>query len=50
VRVNARSVYNRALCLAQPQWLLVKIWYLAQILPPTNIHVQQLTAVASWYI
>jgi hypothetical protein len=55
VRAQARNAYTRTLCLAQRiqyvwQCLLAKIWYLAQILPPTNIHVQQLTADASWCI
>ena len=30
--------------------LLSKIWYLAQILPPTKEHVQQLTTVCTWFI
>jgi hypothetical protein len=30
--------------------LLVKIWYLAQIFPPTHPHAQQLTTICSWFI
>jgi CHAT domain-containing protein len=55
VRAQARSASIRTLCLAQllqsvRQSFLAKIWYLAQILPPINIHVQQLTAVVSWFV
>jgi len=46
---------RRTLCLAQRiQYvhlcLLTKIWYLVQILPPTKVHVQQLTTVSTWFI
>jgi hypothetical protein len=55
VRAQARKAYARTLCLAQRiQYvhlcLLAKIWYLAQILPPTTVHVKQLTTVCSWFI
>ena len=55
VRAQARKAYARTLCLAQRiQYvhlcLLAKIWYLAQILPPTKAHVQQLTTVCTWFI
>jgi len=54
VRAQARKVYAQTLCLAQRiQYvhlcLLAKIWYLAQILPPTNDQVQ-LTNVCNWFI
>ena len=48
VRAQARSAYGRfqyvQLC------LLAKIWYLAQVLPPTRQHMQQLSTVCAWYI
>jgi len=51
VRVQTRKAYARTLCLAQRiqrnPCLLAKIWYLAQILPPTKEHVQQLTTVCT---
>ena len=55
IRAQARQAYARTLCLAQRiQYvhlcLLAKIWYLAQILPPTKEHVRQLTTVCTWYI
>jgi len=55
VRAQARKAYARTLCLAQRvQYvhlcLLAKIWYLAQILPLTKEHVQQLTTVCTWFI
>jgi hypothetical protein len=55
VRAQARKAYARNLCLAQRiqyvhLWLLAKIWYLAQVFPPTTVHVQQLTTVCSWFI
>jgi hypothetical protein len=55
VRGVAHRSYHRTLCLAQriqyvQLCLLAKIWYLAQILPPTSTHVKQLAAVAAWFI
>jgi superfamily II DNA/RNA helicase len=55
VLAQARKAYARALFLAQLMQyvhlcLLSKIWYLAQILPPTKEHVQQLTTVCTWFI
>jgi hypothetical protein len=55
VRAQARKAYARTLCLAQriqyvQLCLIAKIWYLAQILPPTTVHVQQITTVCSWFI
>jgi len=55
IRAQARKAYARTLCLAQRlpyvhRCLLSKIWYLAQILPPTKEHVQQLTTVCTWLI
>jgi len=55
IRTQARKAYAQTLCLAQRiQYvhlcLLAKIWYLAQILPPTKEHVQQLTTVCTWFI
>ena len=55
VREQTRKAYARILFLAQRiQYvhlcLLSKIWYLAQILPHTKEHVQQLTTVCTWII
>ena len=55
VRAQARKGYARTLCLAQRiQYvhlrLLAKIWYPAQILPPTKERVQQPTTVCTWFI
>jgi len=55
VRAQARKAFARTLCLAQRiQYvhlcLLAKIWYLAQILPPTKEHLQKLTIVCTWYL
>jgi hypothetical protein len=55
VLVQARKSLARTLCLEQRiQYvkicLLAKIWFTAQILLPTRIHVQQLTAICRWYI
>jgi hypothetical protein len=30
--------------------LLAKIWYTAQIFPPSRIHAQQLTTICAWFI
>ena len=54
VRAQARKAYARTLRLAQRikyvhLCLLSKIWYLAQILPPTKEHVQQITTVCTWF-
>jgi len=55
VRAQARNAYARTLCRTQRiQYvhlcLLAKICYLAQTLPPTKEHVQQLTTVCTWFI
>ena len=55
VRAQARQASARELCLAQrikyvQTCLLAKIWYVAQILPPTKSHTQQLTTIRTWYI
>ena len=54
VRVQTRTAYVRNLCLAHRvqyvrRYLLAKIWYLAQVLPPTR-HIQQLTTTCTWFI
>ena len=55
VRAQARAAYARDLCLAKrlqcvQMYLLSKILYIAQTLPPTTAHVQQLTTACAWYI
>ena len=55
VRAQARTAYARELCLAKriqyvQIYLLSKIWYVAQLLPPSTAHVQQLTTACAWYI
>jgi hypothetical protein len=55
VRAQAQMAYNRNLCLVQriqyvQTYLLAKIWYLAQIIPPTKRHTQQLTTICTWFI
>ena len=55
VRAQARKTYARNLCLAQriqyvQLCLLVKIWYVAQISPPTHVQAQQLTTICTWFI
>jgi hypothetical protein len=55
VRAIARQAYSRNLCLAQrvhfvQQNLLANIWYVAQVLPLTRIHVRQLTTICTWFI
>ena len=54
VRAQARKPYAGTLCFPQRiQYvhlrLLAKIWYLAQIFPPTKMHVQR-TTVSTWSI
>jgi hypothetical protein len=54
-RIQANTAYARQLSLAKrlqyvQQYLLAKIWYLAQRLPPLTKHVQQITSVCTWYI
>jgi hypothetical protein len=55
VRAQARTAYARNLCLAQgvqyvQTYLLAKIWYLTQVLPPPTPHIQQLTSICTWCI
>jgi hypothetical protein len=55
VRQQARIAYDSTLCLTQriqyvQMCLLAKVWYLAQILPPTKMYEQQLTTICSWFI
>ena len=55
VRVQTRTAYARNLCLAQrlllvQLCLLAKLWYIAQVFPPSRMHVQQLTTICSWLI
>jgi hypothetical protein len=55
VRAQAQMAYNRNLCLVQriqytQTYLLAKIWHLAQIIPPTNRHTQQLTTICTWFL
>ena len=55
VRTQARTAYARNLCLAHrvqyvQTYLLAKIWYLAQVLPPPTCHIQQLTSICTWFI
>lgn len=54
VRAQAKHTYARNLCLAQRiqyinTFLLAKIWYVAQVLPPRPRIVQQLTT-CNWFI
>ena len=55
VRAQARTTYTRSLCFAQrvryvQGCLLAKIWYMAQIVPLTNVHAQQITTIYTWYL
>jgi hypothetical protein len=55
IRVQARITYARQLSLAKrlhyvQQYVLSKIWYMAQTFLPHTKHVQQLTSVCTWYI
>jgi len=55
IRAQARVTYARQLSFAKrlqyvQLYLLSKIWYIKQTLPPLTIHIQQLTSVCSWYI
>jgi hypothetical protein len=54
-RAQAKTASGRQLSLAKrlqyaQQYLLAKIWYLAQTLPPLTKHVQKITSVGMWYI
>jgi hypothetical protein len=55
VRAQARTAYDRKMCLAHwvkyvHTYLLAKIWYLAQIIPPTMRHIQQLMTICTGFI
>ena len=55
VRAQTRLEYARHLCLAHrvqyvTTYLLSKIWYLAQALPPPARHIQQITTACTWFI
>jgi hypothetical protein len=55
VRAQARTAYGRQLGLAQriqyvQQYLLAKLWFLAQIFPLARAQAQLLTTICSWYI
>jgi hypothetical protein len=55
VKGIAIKSYHRTLCLTQRiqyvrAFLLAKIWYLTQSLPPTIKNIKQLNAIAAWYI
>jgi hypothetical protein len=54
-RETAHKSYHRSLCLAKRIqfvriYLFAKIWFLAQILPPTDSHIRQINGIASWFI
>jgi hypothetical protein len=54
VRAVACWAYRRQLSLDQRilfvrRYLLAKIWYVAQVLPPSDIDVGRLETIASWY-
>ena len=55
VRAQARQSYDRNLSLAQriqyvELYLFAKLWFVAQILLPTRVQAQQLTAIGNWLI
>jgi hypothetical protein len=55
VRAQARLAYARNLCIAQliqyvQETLLAKIWYMAQIFPPSKTNTNRLTTAILWYI
>ena len=55
VRAQARKAYTKRLCFAQlvcyvQSYLLAKIWYMAQIVPLTTAHAQQITTICTWFI
>jgi hypothetical protein len=55
VRAVAWRAYHRTLRLDQRiqfvrQYLFAKMWYVAQILPPSAAEVRRLEAIAGWYI
>jgi hypothetical protein len=55
VRAQAKRTYSRTLCLAQRvqyvnTYLLAKLWYTAQVLPPRPRFVQQPVTICNWFI
>ena len=55
VRAQARTAYARNLFLAHrvqyaKTYVLAKIWYLAQVLPPPTRHIQKLKSTCKWFI
>jgi hypothetical protein len=55
VRAQARTSYACNFCPAHrvqyvQTYLLAKIWYMAQVLPPPTRHIQQLTSICTWFI
>ena len=55
LRRQAHAAYNKGPCIANRiryvnTFLLSKIWYVSQILPPPNIYIHQLTTAITWYI
>ena len=55
VKVAAKDLYFRDLCLLQRSrlthmFLLSKCWYMAQILPLTNVYARQISSAISWYL
>jgi hypothetical protein len=54
VRAHARKAYTRSLRFArrvryEQLCLLSKIWYMAQLVPLTKVHAQQLTTICTWF-
>ena len=55
VRTHTKEAYSGDLCLANrisytQIYLLSKIWYVAQIFPPTKTHTQQITTAITFFI
>jgi hypothetical protein len=55
IRIQAREVYNRVLQINQRIryvncFLLAKVWYLAQILPPPTNNIRQINTAIAWFI
>ena len=55
IRIQARDVYNRDLQINQRiryvnGFLLAKVWYLAQILPPPLNNIRQINTAIAWFI
>jgi len=55
VRAQAQKAYTRSLCFAQrvryvQSCLLAKISYMAQIVPLTTAHAQQITTICTWFM